>query len=185
MLTHFCDADLEHHLDVFGPNAVKAPLPPRSLGVHTSFSRLAAIILRPPSADQRLWRPLAIVIMLRPGLLFRSLHLHAQATPIRSRVQWRSYQFQRPRQQYRRFDHTRGLLTRWAAKPTFYRDIGIICAGAGGFYVYNLEEVPVSLEPCLSCSVARTEPSDLGLWTPPFQYNISSTRSPNCARDHG
>jgi len=33
---------------------------------------------------------------------------------------------------------------RWAARPTFYRDIGVISAGGAGFYVYNLESVPVS-----------------------------------------
>ena len=38
-------------------------------------------------------------------------------------------------------------LMRWAAKPTFYRDVGIISAGAGGFYLYNLEEVPVRRNP--------------------------------------
>lgn len=37
-----------------------------------------------------------------------------------------------------------GLFFRWVASPTFYRDCGLISAGAGGFYWYNLEEVPVS-----------------------------------------
>ncbi|KAL6704884.1 metalloendopeptidase [Coniothyrium glycines] len=50
--------------------------------------------------------------------------------------------------QYKRFNSTTGgvsgLLHRWAARPTFYRDIGLITAGTGGVYVYNLEEVPVS-----------------------------------------
>jgi hypothetical protein len=32
---------------------------------------------------------------------------------------------------------------RWAARPTFYRDVGLISLGGGGFYLYNLEEVPV------------------------------------------
>jgi hypothetical protein len=38
---------------------------------------------------------------------------------------------------------------RWAARPTFYRDVGLISLGAGGFYVFNLEEVPV----CGCCGV--------------------------------
>jgi hypothetical protein len=33
---------------------------------------------------------------------------------------------------------------RWAARPTFYRDVGLISVGGAGFYVYHLEEVPVS-----------------------------------------
>jgi hypothetical protein len=33
---------------------------------------------------------------------------------------------------------------RWAASPTFYRDVGVISTGGAGFYVYNLESVPVS-----------------------------------------
>ncbi|KAF2648076.1 hypothetical protein K491DRAFT_772217 [Lophiostoma macrostomum CBS 122681] len=76
--------------------------------------------------------------MFRPGLLFRSLHRPVQTTPTRSRLQFRCYQ------QYRRFNQTTSLLRRWAARPTFYREIGVIGAGAGGFYVYNLEEVPIS-----------------------------------------
>lgn len=52
------------------------------------------------------------------------------------------------RPQYKRFSSPSGglsgLLYRWAARPTFYRDIGILSAGAGTIYLYNLEEVPVS-----------------------------------------
>lgn len=50
-------------------------------------------------------------------------------------------------QQYKRFSARSGitqLFGRWAARPTFYRDIGIITAGGGTVYVLNLEEVPVS-----------------------------------------
>ncbi|KAE8856937.1 hypothetical protein PTNB29_08004 [Pyrenophora teres f. teres] len=50
--------------------------------------------------------------------------------------------------QYKRFSASNSsytdLLYRWAASPTFYRDVGIITAGSGGIYLYNLEEVPVS-----------------------------------------
>jgi len=53
-----------------------------------------------------------------------------------------------PRPQYKRFSSPSGglsgLLYRWAARPTFYRDIGLLSAGAGTIYLYNLEEVPVS-----------------------------------------
>ncbi|PSN74112.1 hypothetical protein BS50DRAFT_642291 [Corynespora cassiicola Philippines] len=49
---------------------------------------------------------------------------------------------QRP--QYKRFQGAQNFLFRWAAKPTFYRDVGIITAGAAGVFVWNLEEVPIS-----------------------------------------
>jgi Zn-dependent protease with chaperone function len=48
--------------------------------------------------------------------------------------------------QYKRFvaGGLSGLFFRWAARPTFYRDVGLITTGTGGVYVYNLENVPVS-----------------------------------------
>ncbi|GAB7354473.1 hypothetical protein MBLNU459_g4948t3 [Dothideomycetes sp. NU459] len=45
---------------------------------------------------------------------------------------------------YQRFQSTSGLFRRWANRPTFYYEVGGIGAACGGFYVYNLEEVPVS-----------------------------------------
>jgi hypothetical protein len=62
----------------------------------------------------------------------------------------RTYKQQRfgGRQQYQRFDSAAsgisGFFFRWVASPNFYRDVGLITAGAGGVYVYNLEEVPMS-----------------------------------------
>ncbi|KAH7067719.1 peptidase family M48-domain-containing protein [Paraphoma chrysanthemicola] len=69
---------------------------------------------------------------------------------LRTNAPFRTYQQQRFGRgpQYKRFGSPSGglagLFFRWAARPTFYRDVGIITAGAGGVYVYNLEEVPVS-----------------------------------------
>jgi hypothetical protein len=67
---------------------------------------------------------------------------------IRNQVPFRAYQQQRFARgpQYKRFGSSpaAGFFFRWAARPTFYRDVGLITAGAGGVYVYNLEEVPVS-----------------------------------------
>jgi uncharacterized protein (DUF2461 family) len=68
--------------------------------------------------------------MFRPGL---------RAGQFRA---YRRSRFDNARPQYRKFD-TAGLLMRWAARPTFYRDVGLLSVGAGGFYMYNLEEVPV------------------------------------------
>lgn len=46
--------------------------------------------------------------------------------------------------QYSRFQQAGGLLTRWAARPTFYYEVGGLAGACGGFYIYNLEVVPVS-----------------------------------------
>ncbi|GME21867.1 mitochondrial metalloendopeptidase oma1 [Neofusicoccum parvum] len=46
--------------------------------------------------------------------------------------------------QYSRFQQAGNIFTRWAARPTFYYEIGGLGAAVGGFYVYNLEVVPVS-----------------------------------------
>lgn len=45
---------------------------------------------------------------------------------------------------YQRFSQTRNLFQRWAARPTFYYEIGGLSFACGGFYIINLEEVPVS-----------------------------------------
>ncbi|KAF2481701.1 peptidase family M48-domain-containing protein [Neohortaea acidophila] len=48
---------------------------------------------------------------------------------------------------YRRFGGSRAagsLLRRWAARPTFYYEVGGIGGVCGGYYIYNLERVPVS-----------------------------------------
>ncbi|KAF1994180.1 hypothetical protein P154DRAFT_476443 [Amniculicola lignicola CBS 123094] len=67
------------------------------------------------------------------------------------RIASRAYgQGRRP--QYKRFTDSPGAASgafgeffmQWAAKPTFFRDVGIITLGGVGFYVYNLEEVPIS-----------------------------------------
>ncbi|KAK5686987.1 metalloendopeptidase [Elasticomyces elasticus] len=45
---------------------------------------------------------------------------------------------------YARFKVGVSLFRRWAARPTFYYEVGGISAAVGGFYVSNLEQVPVS-----------------------------------------
>jgi Zn-dependent protease with chaperone function len=74
--------------------------------------------------------------------------------PFLRRAPSRAYQrlpFDRAGPQYKRFGGARGarsgvasLFARWAARPTFYRDVGVLTAGTGTVYVLNLEEVPVS-----------------------------------------
>jgi hypothetical protein len=88
----------------------------------------------------------------RPFRAAQTLFRQSQALPqpLRSHVPFRAYKQQRFGRgpQYKRFDSpsggVSGLFFRWAARPTFYREVGMITAGAGGVYVYNLEEVPVS-----------------------------------------
>lgn len=60
--------------------------------------------------------------------------------------QWQS-QWPFPRQQYQRFGGSSpgsSWLYRWASHPHFYRHVGGITVTAAGFYVYNLDEVPIS-----------------------------------------
>ncbi|KAF1961694.1 hypothetical protein CC80DRAFT_488138 [Byssothecium circinans] len=83
--------------------------------------------------------------MFRTGL--RASRVPFRPPPRSHNVQIRAYRQKRfgdatPRSSPRNF--IIAYLMRWAAKPTFYRDVGVISAGAGGFYLYNLEEVPVS-----------------------------------------
>ncbi|CBX97487.1 hypothetical protein LEMA_P106180.1 [Plenodomus lingam JN3] len=88
---------------------------------------------------------------IRPGWhAFRPpVRINRTLTSFHRHVQTRSYQqlpFGRG-PQYKRFASTGGIagfLMRWAGRPTFYRDVGLITAGTAGVYVYNLEEVPVS-----------------------------------------
>jgi predicted Zn-dependent protease len=86
---------------------------------------------------------------------FRAFQAPFRPSQVRPRsvgghVTFRTYQQQRfgGGPQYKRFGSpsggVSGLFFRWAARPTFYRDVGIMTAGAGGIYVFNLEQVPVS-----------------------------------------
>jgi len=54
-------------------------------------------------------------------------------------------QYQRfPGQSYSRFQQTSNLFHRWVARPSFYYEVAGIGGFIGGFYLYNLETVPVS-----------------------------------------
>jgi len=90
---------------------------------------------------------------IRPPIrAFRAPLRPSQTSPrcLRDHTSFRTYKQQRFGRgpQYKRFGSASGgiadLFFRWAARPTFYRDVGIITAGTGGVYVYNLEQVPVS-----------------------------------------
>ncbi|KAF2721732.1 hypothetical protein K431DRAFT_284653 [Polychaeton citri CBS 116435] len=45
---------------------------------------------------------------------------------------------------YQRFQRSGNIITRWAARPTFYYEVGGLALAAGAFYTFNLEVVPVS-----------------------------------------
>jgi hypothetical protein len=106
----------------------------------------------------------------RPLRAAQALFRQSKATQnsLRNHVPFRAYKQQSFGRgpQYKRFDSPSGgiggLLFRWAARPTFYRDVGLITAGTGGVYLYNLEEVPVSgrrrfniISPSLEASLGR------------------------------
>lgn len=67
---------------------------------------------------------------------------HALPRPKPQYARYRSQYNRRP--QYQRFGGQQGnLFQRWAARPTFYREVGGVTAVGAGFYVFNLETVPV------------------------------------------
>jgi hypothetical protein len=103
-----------------------------------------------------------IVAMFRPGFrafesAFRPARSSARFRLNKQYAQFRAYRqvrFGDRRPQFNRFQFVSSLFMRWVARPTFYRDIGLISVGAGGAYVYNLEEVPVgSIWRYLNCVV--------------------------------
>jgi hypothetical protein len=85
--------------------------------------------------------------MFRTGFRpFQSSLRPIRLQPTRQHVQFRAYRqirFGDNKPYPSRFQFASGLFMRWAARPTFYRDVGLISLGGGGFYLYNLEEVPV------------------------------------------
>ncbi|KAK5174796.1 metalloendopeptidase [Saxophila tyrrhenica] len=71
-------------------------------------------------------------------------------TTARPRLQWhtpfhraQTRAYRRPFN-YQRFQQSRNLFQRWAARPTFYYEVGGLGGACGGYYIYNLQEVPVS-----------------------------------------
>lgn len=50
------------------------------------------------------------------------------------------YQYNR----FNRYQQTGQLFQRWAARPTFYYEVGGLSLATAAFYTYNLETVPVS-----------------------------------------
>ncbi|ORY10711.1 mitochondrial metalloendopeptidase OMA1 [Clohesyomyces aquaticus] len=82
--------------------------------------------------------------MFRCGSLLRSLpRSRPLSRPLSRQAQCRFYRAG-PRPRYQRFQSASNIFTRWAARPTFYREVAVMSGTAGGFYLYNLEEVPVS-----------------------------------------
>jgi Zn-dependent protease with chaperone function len=53
-------------------------------------------------------------------------------------------QYRRQAFNYQRFEQSSNILRRWAARPTFYYEVGGLGALCGGYYISNLEIVPVS-----------------------------------------
>ncbi|KIW02390.1 uncharacterized protein PV09_06210 [Verruconis gallopava] len=72
--------------------------------------------------------------------------IHHSSRSFSSNAATRQRYYGRPNQQYtyNRFQHTANIFKRWSQRPSFYLEVGGVAAGIGGFYVYNLETVPVS-----------------------------------------
>ena len=89
------------------------------------------------------WRPL-LQATLKPKPKPRPLQQYRSYAQLPPRP--------RPQQQYQRFQgssrygNPNSYMYRWVNSPGFLRDCGIISAGGGVVYVYNLEEVPVCHE---------------------------------------
>ena len=109
-------------------------------------------------------------------------------TQIRPQAYRTTWQFQSRRNvgyrrplNYQRFQQSKSLFQAWARSPYFYHQLGGIGALCGGFYIYNLEEVPVSSNPALPSSPKpMTFPDQL--FTPLETTTVLTTnRSPTVA----
>ncbi|KAF2201145.1 hypothetical protein GQ43DRAFT_46917 [Delitschia confertaspora ATCC 74209] len=88
------------------------------------------------------------------------------------------------RTQYQRFQAGSNFLQRWAARPTFYRDVTLISVGTGGVYLYNTEEVPISgrrrfniVSPGLEASISEQTMEQIkqqykGQFLPPYDPRV-------------
>lgn len=90
-------------------------------------------------ASQSLRATPSIYSALRPSclrLLRPPLH------PFRVQIQFNQYR--RFGSKYQRFQNTKNFFYRWSQRPTFYYEVATLGGFVGGFYLYNLETVPVS-----------------------------------------
>ena len=77
---------------------------------------------------------------LRPSYL-----ITLRSPPFRPfRAQTQLNQYRRFGSRYQRFQQTKNFFHRWSQRPTFYYEVGGLGGVVGGFYIYNLETVPVS-----------------------------------------
>lgn len=82
-------------------------------------------------------------------LLFKKTLRSASQGPIRPR-------YNRP--QYNRFGNAQNIYSLWRTSPNFRYGVGAVGAAGGGFYYYNLEQVPISGRQRFNCiSPAREE----------------------------
>ncbi|KAF2106909.1 peptidase family M48-domain-containing protein [Lophiotrema nucula] len=108
--------------------------------------------------------------------------------PSRSLPQTRAYRIGGPQPQYKRFGRATNIFQRWAARPTFYREVGLVSVGAGGVYVYNLEEVPVSgrrrfniISPDVESYIAKSSMEQIqqeyrGRFLPPYDPRVEQVK---------
>ena len=76
---------------------------------------------------------------------------------------------------YQRYKASSNLFKRWAARPSFYYEVGGLGAAGGGFYFYNLEAVPVRLIRYAEARKVLTgAPQTIGLRTEAFQCRVAT-----------
>jgi len=101
-----------------------------------------------------------VIPRLSTPSLFRPNPSSQVTRPIQQtrRAHSRNY-YGRQRPQYNRFSRAQQLHMLWKTSPAFRTGVGATGVGAGTFYVYNLEQVPVrvSLPPSLSLSIFSNE----------------------------
>jgi metalloendopeptidase OMA1, mitochondrial len=85
-------------------------------------------------------RATPISFALRPSCLHK-----LRTPPFRPfRVQTQLNQYRCFGTRYQRFQQTKNFFHRWSQRPTFYYEVAGVGGFIGGFYIYNLETVPVS-----------------------------------------
>lgn len=87
-----------------------------------------------------------------PRLSIPSLLRPKPSSQVTRQIQQRrgAQYYGRPRPQYQRFSRPQQLYGLWKTSPAFRTGVGAAGVGAGTFYVYNLEQVPVRVSLSLS-----------------------------------
>lgn len=86
----------------------------------------------------------------------------------------------RRRPQYNRFSRAQQIYGLWKTSPTFRLGIGAVGVGAGTFFVYNLEEVPVGSCLGINEEVMSLMRLLLGIRPSTLQLHLAGFRTSHC-----